>query len=241
MGLKVFFGAAMIAFGPPLWLFVFVVANRAENVIIFLSSAFFWLLSLFFTGCIWKLLTVGGEDQNWQLFIGAFVAILFQELFRYLFYKVIRKGERFARELGVPITYGPKLAIVAGLGYGVVSGAFAFFNVLADSVGPGAVWSIEDSADGVKGNFFLVSAFHVLCFIFLNTALGVVWFAGYEQKSLAYGVTAGAVHLITTLLTAVSSTTGIPALSLVPNYLILAGITVIALRAAGAVSPAYCK
>ncbi|XP_065844887.1 gamma-secretase subunit APH-1B-like [Oscarella lobularis] len=239
MGLKSFFGAAMIAFGIPLWLFVFAVAGKAENLVVFLSSSFFWLLSLFFTGCVWRLVTVKSDDQNWQLFIGVIVAILFQELFRYFFYRVIRRGERFAQELGVPIVYGPKLAFIAGLGYGVASGAFAFFNVLADSVGPGSVWDSDDGVDGVKGGFFLISAFHVLCFILLNTALGIIWFAGFEKKSWMMIAIAAVIHLIASLFTAGSSVSGIAALSLVPNYFILAGTVMYAFRTSG-IGPGIC-
>lgn len=60
-----------------------------------------------------------------------------QEGFRYGIYKILRKTENGWMEFAdnTRITENKHiLAYVAGLGFGIISGAFALINVLADSV-----------------------------------------------------------------------------------------------------------
>lgn len=83
---------------------------------------------------------------------------------------------------------------VSGLGFGVMSGAFALVNVLADSLGPGTV--------GLKGDsqyFFIVSAFTTLAFILLHTFWGIIFAQSIDRKdylSLSYVIVS---HLIASL------------------------------------------
>lgn len=60
-----------------------------------------------------------------------------QEAFRYVIYIVLRKTERGLQEVtqNSRVTENKHiLAYVSGLGFGIISGAFALVNVLADSV-----------------------------------------------------------------------------------------------------------
>ncbi|XP_062504246.1 gamma-secretase subunit APH-1B-like isoform X2 [Corticium candelabrum] len=166
MGLKTFFGAAFIAFGPPIILFAFTILRRPQDVLVFLSSAFFWLLSLLFSGCVWRVIAVnntspGSDAALYQLALGALFAVAFQEFFRYVFYKLLRRTEKDLLTLigdSSKLTRH-RLAYVSGMGYGAMSGAFAFGNVLADSLGPGIVSNIDQFGGEfhVKEEFFLVS------------------------------------------------------------------------------------
>jgi anterior pharynx defective protein 1 len=93
MGAETFFGTVFIAFGPPCVLFAFTVARKPQDVIIFISSAFFWLISLFFSGCLWRIITVNTDSNSvkrYQLALGVVFAVVFQELFRFLFYKLLK-------------------------------------------------------------------------------------------------------------------------------------------------------
>lgn len=61
----------------------------------------------------------------------------FQEAFRFLIYKVLRKTERGLQEVAnSPQIVANKhiLAYVCGLGFGIISGLFALVNILADAV-----------------------------------------------------------------------------------------------------------
>lgn len=72
------------------------------------------------------------------------------------------------------------LLSVAGLGFGIMSGAFALINVLADSVGPGTL----GIHGGYQGSlFFITSSITTLCFISLHTAWGVIFFHGLDYRN----------------------------------------------------------
>lgn len=66
---------------------------------------------------------------------------------------------------------------MAGLGFGVMSGAFALVNVLADASGPGTV-----GINGGYSNFFLISAYTTLAFVLMHTFWGVIFFQSLDQR-----------------------------------------------------------
>ncbi|XP_007443655.1 gamma-secretase subunit Aph-1b-like [Python bivittatus] len=89
-----------------------------------------------------------------------------------------------------------QMAYVAGLGFGLMSGAFAMINLLADALGPGIV--------GIHGDsqlYFLTSAFMTLVLILLHTFWGIIFFHGCETQR--WGEVAAVVlcHLIVSALT----------------------------------------
>lgn len=61
----------------------------------------------------------------------------FQEAFRYGMYVLLRRTEAGLKEISENHNIGRnkmEMAYVSGLGFGIMSGAFALINVLADSV-----------------------------------------------------------------------------------------------------------
>ncbi|XP_015750176.1 PREDICTED: gamma-secretase subunit Aph-1-like [Acropora digitifera] len=86
MTLMVFFGCTFIAFGPAFALFSLTVAKDAEQVIVLIASAFFWLLSLLLSSIWWTVVS----PLKKQLAFGMAFSVLFQELFRLAFYKIMR-------------------------------------------------------------------------------------------------------------------------------------------------------
>lgn len=90
------------------------------------------------------------------------------------------------------------LAYVAGLGFGIISGAFSLVNVLADAAGPGTV--------GIKGDspqFFIVSAFMTLAFVLLHTAWGVIFFHSLDAKNYLLTLYVVLTHLAVSCLVSV--------------------------------------
>uniref|UniRef100_A0A8C2T1H4 Gamma-secretase subunit APH-1 n=1 Tax=Coturnix japonica TaxID=93934 RepID=A0A8C2T1H4_COTJA len=70
-----------------------------------------------------------------------------------------------------------QMAYVAGVGFGLMSGAFSMINLLADALGPGTV--------GIHGDsqlYFLTSAFMTMVLIFLHTFWGILFFHGCENR-----------------------------------------------------------
>lgn len=86
---------------------------------------------------------------------------------------------------------------VAGLGFGIMSGAFAIINVLADSVGPGTV--------GLRGGgdspvFLITTALITLSFILLHTAWNVVFFDAVDKRNYVLIATVIIFHFACSLL-----------------------------------------
>ncbi|VDO84686.1 unnamed protein product [Soboliphyme baturini] len=135
----------MIAFGPPLAVFLFIVVSDSLRIILFVGGAFFWLLSVLVTSLLWYVIK---PLQN--SIVSLILLIVFEELFRFVYYFVIRKAESGIEKI---TTSGHSVAVqvhslkhsrhavalVCGLGFGVMCGAVLLINVLADSWGPGTV------------------------------------------------------------------------------------------------------
>jgi len=178
-----FFGCAFIAFGPPVAMFIFTIARDPMKVIILMASAFFWLLALLFSSALWAAVYPLKET----LAFGLAFAVIFQELFRFVIYIILRKAEEGLQKVAVGedkisiATNKHVLGYVAGLGFGVASGAFSLVNVLADSLGPGTVGIKGDPAD-----FFVTSALLTLAFVLLHVFWSVVFFHCCDRRGV-YG------------------------------------------------------
>ncbi|XP_075770871.1 gamma-secretase subunit Aph-1b-like isoform X2 [Pelodiscus sinensis] len=106
-----------------------------------------------------------------------------------------------------------QMAYVAGLGFGLMSGAFSMINLLADALGPGTV--------GIHGDsqlYFLTSAFMTMVVIFLHTFWGILFFHGCETQRWWEMAAVVLTHLIVS-----GSTFWNPLYvgSLIPSYLLM--------------------
>ncbi|XP_042306226.1 gamma-secretase subunit Aph-1b-like [Sceloporus undulatus] len=97
MTLAVFFGCALVAFGPALALFLLTVVSDPLRVIILVAGAFFWLASLLLSSLTWFVASkASGGPQAEQalqaglLAAGVALSVLLQEAFRFLYYKLLR-------------------------------------------------------------------------------------------------------------------------------------------------------
>ncbi|XP_012252601.1 gamma-secretase subunit Aph-1 [Athalia rosae] len=220
-----FFGCAFLAFGPPLAMFTFTVAVEPIRIIILIASAFFWLIALLLSSALWYAV-VPLQDE---LAFGLVFSVLFQEAFRYLLYWVLRKAERGLEKVTTAHVADSRhvFAYVCGLGFGVMSGAFALVNVLADAIGPGTM--------GLRRGteyFFIISAATTLCFILLHTFWGVIFFAALDRRSKGHlGWVVGS-HLFVSCMTLVNRSE-IYAVSLISAHSVLAVTAVLAFRIVG--------
>jgi len=225
-----FFGCALISFGAPFAMFVVSIAKDPIRIIILISAAFFWLLALLLSSILWFVVV----PLRSYLIFGLVFSVFFQETFRYIFYRILRNAEsglQMVSEVGVqgPISTINRvsLAYVAGLGFGIISGAFSIVNVLADAVGPGTVGIRGDSS-----NFFLASALTTLAFILLHTAWGVIFFQALDAKNfylVGYVVVS---HLTVSCISLVNQTQ-LYVISLVPTYAVAVLSAFIAFKVAG--------
>lgn len=93
-----FWGCALIAFGPALAMFSLTVANNPIRVILLILSSFFWLLSFLLVAICWAVINSFCD----YLIIGAYLAVLSQEVFRYLFHKATKKAQTYMVKLMNP-------------------------------------------------------------------------------------------------------------------------------------------
>uniref|UniRef100_A0A0B6Y6Q6 Gamma-secretase subunit Aph-1 n=1 Tax=Arion vulgaris TaxID=1028688 RepID=A0A0B6Y6Q6_9EUPU len=239
MTLMEFFGCTFIAFGLPFALFIFTIARDPMRVILFIASGFFWLLSLLISSILWYAV-VPLRDK---LAFGLVFSVLFQELFRFLFYKTLRLANdgllKVSQETEdqhvTPKDFSNKhiMAYVSGFGFGVIGGAFSIVNVLADMSGPGTIGIMGDSK-----YFFWTSAFLTLCFILLHTMWGVIFFSALDKKNYIYVAGVVVSHMLIsclTLLNQESSDTNsvIYFGSIIPAYVCLFVMSAIAFHTAG--------
>ncbi|XP_053145764.1 gamma-secretase subunit APH-1A-like isoform X1 [Hemicordylus capensis] len=226
MTLPVFFGCACIAFGPALSLFLLTVVAEPLRIIILIAGAFFWLVSLLLSSLVWFIAVKASDPsdealQKGLLISGVIFSVLLQEAFRFLYYKLLRKaieGLVALSEDGCSPISIQQMAYVAGLGFGLMSGAFSMINLLADAVGPGTV--------GIHGDsplYFLTSAFMTLVLIFLHTFWGVVFFHGCETRHWWEVAVVVLTHLIISGLTFWNP---LYLGSLLPAYLLMAAAAV---------------
>jgi len=222
-----FCGCGFIAFGPPLAMFIFTIARDPLRIIVFVASAFFWLLSLLLSAGWWKAVV---PLQNYIEF-GLVFSVLFQEAFRFLFFLMLQKAEEglarvWQEEAGggaVSLVSNKALmAYVAGFGFGAISGTFSLVNVLADMTGPGTV--------GILGNslhFFITSSLLTLCFVLLHTVWGIIYFDGMRRKRFYQPVTVLLSHMTVSCLTLMNRTLSpVYVASLLPAYIMLALMSV---------------
>ncbi|XP_069061825.1 gamma-secretase subunit APH-1A-like [Pleurodeles waltl] len=223
MTLPVFFGCAFIAFGPALGLFLFTVVRDPLRVIILVAGAFFWLVSLLLSSLVWfiGMKASNPEDQAVRgglLIFGVVFSVLLQELFRFLYYKLLRKANEGLVALsdnGISPISIQEMAYVAGLGFGIMSGAFSMINILVEAIGPGTVGIYGDS-----NLYFLTSAFMTMVLTLLHTFWGVAFFHGCENRCWWELLLVIIMHLIVSGLTFLNP---LYVATLVPAYLIMIG------------------
>lgn len=222
-----FFGCTFLAFGPPFAMFVFSIAQDPVRIIILIAAAFFWLLSLL-SSSLWWFIVV---PLRKELAFGLVFSVIFQEVFRFLIYRILRKAENGLRKItddsATLIENKHILAYVSGLGFGIISGAFSLVNVVADAVGPGTMGLKSGS-----GDFFLASSAISLCFILLHTFWSVIFFHALDTNNKLHVCIVFLTHLLASGIT-LFNRYEIYSATIIPISLIVLSMAVLAFRTAG--------
>lgn len=90
-----FWGCGLITFGPAVAMFALTVAHDPIKVILLITSSFFWLLSFLTVAICWSVISKFSD----YLIIGATLAVLSQEVFRYLFHRAAKRAQRYLTKL----------------------------------------------------------------------------------------------------------------------------------------------
>lgn len=234
MTLAEFFSCSLLAFGPPLVMFAMTVANDPVRIIIFIAAAFGWLLSFLISSLVWYAVV----PLRSYLAFGLVFAVIFQEAFRYGMYRLLRKTESGLKEISENNEIGKhklELAYVSGLGFGMMSGAFALVNVLADSIGPGTLGLHKGTE-----YFFVTSAAMTLCMILLNTFWSIIFFSGWDDKNYLKISCVIVSHFFVSALSLLNSKE-LYAVTILPSYVVLIVTAVLAYKCAGGTSKSFVQ
>lgn len=232
MTLPEFFGCAFLAFGPPLAMFTMTIAQDPIRVIILVAAAFVWLCSLLISSLVWFILVPLREYTA----IGMIISILIQEAFRYGIYRVLRETEnglQLVSDNSRIVENKHILAYVSGLGFGIMSGAFALVNILADSVGPATIGLL-----GGHQYFLLTSSAQALCMILLHTFWSVIFFNAVDNQSRVHIGYVIISHLLVSCITLLNSAQ-MYTITLVSSYVITILTGILAFRVVGGSSESF--
>ncbi|KAG0081895.1 gamma secretase complex protein [Linnemannia elongata] len=178
MTLTTFFGCAFTAYGPSLAIFFGSIAPNAQLVILMVSSAFFWLISVLLASAIWYM----ASDSRNTFPVTIIYTVLLQELFRYFLYLLINRAESGLNMVAMH----PKskfnrsgYAFAAGLGFGLMFGIISYITQLVNSLGPGVIMC--ESCKTVS--LYFISAITTSILILHHCAWMMISFTGFTNRS----------------------------------------------------------
>lgn len=170
------FGSLALVFAFPLSLAVFVVAPSAKLVILMFGSAFVWLLAALLSSLVW-IAVVPMKEHHWFALL---FAVAFQEAFRFGYWKLLKKAEVGLSTLaddGSGVSSREKQALVAGIGFSLMSTIMQFNTVLTESSGPGSVPAMGCP----QYSMFTISTIMAAAFAAMNIFWSVIMHSGLED------------------------------------------------------------
>ncbi|XP_077484672.1 gamma-secretase subunit Aph-1-like [Amblyomma americanum] len=202
MTLLEFTGCSLLGFGPAFSMFVLTVAGEPSRVIVFVTAAFFWLLSLLTASLVWLALV----PLRQYTAPGVAMVVLSQEVFRLFFFRVLRKAERVLNAVALAgadeaarMRSRLAFAYTSGLAFGTMGGLFSLLGPLSDALGPGTPGLMS----GAPPRLLAASALTAAAFSVLHVCWALVSFNGLDTRrwtSLAFAPVAHAAASAATLL-----------------------------------------
>ncbi|KAJ3119428.1 anterior pharynx defective 1 [Nowakowskiella sp. JEL0407] len=173
MGLLSFVGLFLAAYGPALALFFLVLAKNPQSVLLSLTSAFFWLISILLSSLVWF---------AWKsVYSTILVSVFFQELFRYLFYLLTLKAEKTLNDVSEKpdsVYNRPHRSFVVGFGFGLISALVMYVAELAETLGSAVIMCTSCPSLDI----FFVAAIQTSIFTFSHIAWTMVFYDGLYKR-----------------------------------------------------------
>ncbi|KJH52959.1 Aph-1 protein [Dictyocaulus viviparus] len=147
MGVWLTVACYLITFSPSAALFCRFVAKDPLRIILFVLGAFFWLASLLICAFIWLAISMVWD----ALPLTVLFSIILQDAARILYFWLLKKAQRGLNKItrpgatsiapGVTDLHNARhmLAMVCGLGMGVMAALVLTMNVFAEFSGPGTI------------------------------------------------------------------------------------------------------
>ena len=183
MGFLQFVGCFLIAYTIPILGVYHLVSIRSELVILSISAAFVWLLSIMLSSGIWAAFSTGGDAL--YIALGAFVGVVCQELGRYFFYRLYSIAETEVTKLQEksdgsifihPFRLGSS-SLASGIGFGAMNAIVMYGPILA-SAGGSETYYISSCS---SMNIYVLNAITSMLYEILHIIMMYVAFTGYRS------------------------------------------------------------
>ncbi|XGW21650.1 hypothetical protein V3C99_004546 [Haemonchus contortus] len=185
MGVCLTVACYLITFSPSAALFCRFIAKDSLRIILFVLGAFLWLASLLLCSFIWLALSMIWD----ALPLAVACSIILQDAARVFYFWLLKKAQRGLNKITTPgassIAPGVSdlhnarhmLALVCGLGMGVMAALFLTMNVFAEFAGPGTI-GLPRAVRENKRNEYYAGPYLPLYYALtgcLASLFGVVW------------------------------------------------------------------
>lgn len=214
-----FLGCLSVAFGPSVTLFFLTAAKEAQAVILLITSAFFWLLSLLLSSLVWLAVYPLRKHLAFTLVF----SVIFQEAFRILFVLLVKRTNtalsRISRET-TDLFHGPRYSVISGLGYGAMSAMFMYVNVLAEASGPGTYYTPGSPTMPI----FVSGALQASAMTGLHVCWSLLCSEGVEKRSWPLLISVLTTHMFVSALTLLNEAGFSPLYAILCSYIALAVI-----------------
>lgn len=174
MTLLVEWGAIFLAYSTPLSLFWFFGRKSPKLVIMMVTGAFMWLMGALVSSIVWVAVVPLKQDP-WFMVV---VSVPIQELFRWLYWKMLKKAEgglnTLASDDNMDITRD-RVALISGLGQGLIAGTLPLSVVLPELAGPSSIPSLPCPSLSFGMVQAIIAAVIMLLQTFWNIAAADAW------------------------------------------------------------------
>nr|CCA22534.1 conserved hypothetical protein [Albugo laibachii Nc14] len=173
------FGCILTAYGPIATLFFILIGKRAQLIIIALTSAFIWLISVLISATIWQIIPVLKSSAEATIC----VTILIQEIGRYTYFQLYSRGVVAIQKVTTTKHQLPlndfTSSLASGVGYSLMHSLMVYGTVLGSSTGfRGAAFR-----DYCTLPVVFTGAITSLALSISDVALMVMAFAGYRSRN----------------------------------------------------------
>jgi len=217
MGFVSFLAYLLIAYGPSITIFILYISRSAQLVILVVSSAFFWLISILISSIYWYIADLSSRQKQSLsekeiikkeiifIIIITVLSVITQELFRWLFWKLLNKAEaglNAMSEKPKSVLNKYHFSFASGLGFGIMSGLVSYSTVLADSLKPGTILCGACPSMPMP----LIAALITSIFILLHIVWSIIAFDAFVKKNYKLIAWVFLTHLIASLATVLTYT-----------------------------------
>lgn len=170
MGILIGTSGIILGFAPSIIGFLMFL-QEPEHLLIAIATAFFYLISVLISSIFFF-----SESSFRIASVKIIYSVLFQELFRFLFLKLLNNSKNLSSDSK------HTNVLASGFGFGIASGLIQYSVILKDSFSPAIITC--NSCEWL--DLFIVAAFTTLLFISLHIAWHVLAFKCFSSNKFNF-------------------------------------------------------